>query len=38
MPRRYVRAYFETTLAEVWNEKFDQFVDALRRSVHRSDA
>jgi integrase len=38
MPRRYARAYFETKLAEVWNEKFDQFVDALRRSVHRSDA
>lgn len=38
MPRRYARAYFETTLAEVWNEKFNQFVDALRRSVDRSDA
>lgn len=38
MPRLYARAYFETELAEVWNEKFDRFVDALRRSVHRSDA
>mgnify|MGYP005817247343 CR=1 FL=1 len=38
MPRLYARAYFETALAEVWNEKFDRFVDALRRSVHRSDA
>lgn len=31
MPRLYARAYFETTLAEVWGEKFDMFVDALRR-------
>jgi integrase len=38
VPRRYARAYFETKLAEFWNEKFDQFVDALRRSVYRSDA
>lgn len=37
MPRLYARAYFETELAEVWNEGFDRFVDALRRSVHRSD-
>ena len=38
MPRLYARAYFETELAEVWNEKFDRFVDALRRSVHKDDA
>lgn len=31
MPRLYAKAYFETTLAEVWDEKFDTFVDALRR-------
>lgn len=37
MPRLYARAYFETELAEVWNEKFDSFVDALRRSSHQSD-
>ncbi|MDH0614131.1 MULTISPECIES: tyrosine-type recombinase/integrase [unclassified Agrobacterium] len=30
MPRLYAKAYFETTLAEVWDEKFDTFVDALR--------
>ena len=33
MPRLYAKAYFETTLAEVWDEKFDTFVDALRRAV-----
>lgn len=33
MPRLYAKAYFETTLAEVWGEKFDLFVDALRRCV-----
>ncbi|WP_244840120.1 tyrosine-type recombinase/integrase [Mesorhizobium sp. 131-2-5] len=33
MPRLYAKAYFETSLAEVWDEKFDQFVDALRRVV-----
>lgn len=33
MPRLYAKAYFETTLAEVWDEKFDTFVDALRRTV-----
>ncbi|MET3757109.1 MULTISPECIES: tyrosine-type recombinase/integrase [Rhizobium] len=33
MPRLYARAYFETSLAEVWDEKFDHFVDALRRTV-----
>ena len=27
------KAYFETALAEVWNEKFENFVDALRRTV-----
>lgn len=31
MPRLYAKAYFETALAEVWEEKFDTFVDALRR-------
>ncbi|CDM63118.1 MULTISPECIES: tyrosine-type recombinase/integrase [Rhizobium] len=31
MPRLYAKAYFETTLAEVWDETFDTFVDALRR-------
>ncbi|MDX1011303.1 tyrosine-type recombinase/integrase [Sinorhizobium medicae] len=30
MPRLYAKAYFETTLDEVWDEKFDTFVDALR--------
>lgn len=30
MPRHYAKAYFETSLAEVWNEKFDHYVDALR--------
>jgi integrase len=33
MPRLYAKAYFETSLAEVWDEKFDSFVDALRRAV-----
>lgn len=33
MPRLYARAYFETSLAQVWDEKFDRFVNALRRSV-----
>ena len=33
MPRLYAKAYFETTLAEVWDEKFDHFLDALRRSA-----
>jgi integrase len=33
MPRLYAKAYFETSLAEVWDEKFDLFVDALRRTV-----
>lgn len=33
MPRLYAKAYFETSLAEVWDEKFDNFLDALRRSV-----
>ncbi|RUW64682.1 tyrosine-type recombinase/integrase, partial [Mesorhizobium sp. M4B.F.Ca.ET.049.02.1.2] len=33
MPRLYAKAYFETSLAEVWDAKFDLFVDALRRSV-----
>lgn len=32
MPRLYAKAYFETRLAEVWDEKFDTFVDALRRA------
>ncbi|WP_274629035.1 tyrosine-type recombinase/integrase [Arvimicrobium flavum] len=31
MPRLYAKAYFETPLAEVWDEKFDTYVDALRR-------
>lgn len=30
MPRHYAAAYFETRLAEVWNESFDCFVDTLR--------
>lgn len=33
MPRLYAKAYFETPLAAVWNEKFDQFIDALRESI-----
>jgi integrase len=31
MPRHYARAYFETKLGEVWEEKFDDYVDAIRR-------
>jgi hypothetical protein len=31
MPRLNAKAYFETTLAEVWDEKFDTFVDAVRQ-------
>ncbi|MCA1409396.1 tyrosine-type recombinase/integrase [Ensifer sp. IC3342] len=31
MPRLYAKAYFEPSLAEVWDEKFDTFLDALRR-------
>jgi len=31
MPRLYARAYFEPTLAEVWNDTFDRFVDTLRQ-------
>ncbi len=31
MPRLYARAYFEPTLAEVWNDSFDRFVDTLRQ-------
>lgn len=30
MPRHYTRAYFETSLAEVWNDGYDTFVEALR--------
>jgi integrase len=30
MPRYYARAYFETALAEIWNEDFDSFVETLR--------
>ena len=30
MPQHYASAYFETTLAEVWNDEFDCFVDTLR--------
>lgn len=38
MPRLYARAYFETELAEVWNESFDHFIDALRRcGYHRHE-
>lgn len=33
MPRLYAKAYFETSLAEVWDEKFETFVDALRRTL-----
>ena len=33
MPRLYAKAYFETSLDEAWGEKFDHFVDALRRTV-----
>lgn len=35
MPRLYAQAYFETSAAEVWNESFDDFVDALRHCVGR---
>lgn len=31
MPRLYARAYFEPTLAEVWHDSFDRFVDTLRQ-------
>ncbi|WP_420963374.1 tyrosine-type recombinase/integrase [Brucella sp. IR073] len=31
MPRLYAKAYFETSLSDVWDEKFDIFVEALRR-------
>ena len=37
MPRLYAKAYFETGLAEVWDEKFDTFVDALRRTIPEND-
>jgi integrase len=37
MPRLYAKAYFETSLAEVWDEKFDTLVDALRRTIPESD-
>ncbi|NRQ18469.1 tyrosine-type recombinase/integrase [Ensifer sesbaniae] len=30
MPRLYAKAYLETSLAEVWDEKFGTFVEALR--------
>jgi integrase len=30
MPRHYARAYFETTLSEVWNDGYDTFVTTLR--------
>ncbi|WP_157628312.1 tyrosine-type recombinase/integrase [Ensifer sp. BR816] len=30
MPRLYAKAYYETSLAEVWDEKFGTFVEALR--------
>lgn len=30
MPRHYAAAYFETHLAEVWNESFDCFAESLR--------
>jgi integrase len=33
MPLLYAKAYFETSLGEVWDEKFDTVVDALRRSA-----
>ena len=31
MPRLYARAYFEPTLADVWHDSFDRFVDTLRQ-------
>lgn len=30
MPRHYARAYFESGLAEVWNDSYDTFVETLR--------
>jgi integrase len=33
MPRLYAKAYFETSQDEVWGEKFDDFVNAVRGSV-----
>lgn len=37
MPRHYARAYFETSLAEVWNESFDSYVEALRGLTGEKD-
>jgi len=33
MPILYAKAFFDTHLAEVWGEKFDNFVGALRRVI-----
>jgi len=30
MPQHYAKAYFETALADVWDDSFDSFVDVLR--------
>ena len=30
MPRHYARAYFESGLADVWNDSYDTFVETLR--------
>ena len=31
MPRKYARAYFESTMNDVWDESFDSFVQTVRR-------
>ena len=36
MPRHYARAYFETELAEIWNEHYDAYVETLRSIEGRS--
>ncbi|WP_191969554.1 tyrosine-type recombinase/integrase [Neorhizobium galegae] len=33
MPTLYGRAYFEPSLSEVWNEQFDDYLDALKRTA-----
>lgn len=38
MPRLYARAYFESSLAPVWDETYDQFVDVLRRAQPEPNA
>jgi len=37
MPRLYAKAYFETKLSEVWEEQFDDFTGALRRTLSQDE-